>query len=546
MGIHNFATWFRNNFPKRITNFAKTNYPTIHIDNFMIDMNGIFHNSAQKIFEYGNFAKPVSLLRPRKTVVNPESLYKVCFEDVCKTIDELVSIARPTRRLVLAIDGVAPLSKQNQQRQRRYRGIIENTQLPDGSFDSNCITPGTMFMDNLSKYIDWHIRKNINDGIWKFEVIFSPEKCAGEGEHKLINYIRKFGNKSETYCINALDADLFMLSLGTHIPNFYLLREELYNPNYDYMYVAIGNVKTDLVKLMSWSDDCDSDRLVNDFILICFLCGNDFLPNIPSISIMENGLDMLIDFYKKNCSYLTNSSQIDLGAFKSFLQIISESEKAMMIRRINNKSAYIEDTLLSKFTEDNFDMKEYQESYNIKHFTDIEKDAHSYIQGCHWVLSYYLNGISNWEWMYSNSYSLFASDLLANISSFKLAEERPTSPLLPFQQLLCVLPPKSFKFIPKPLDKLYLEFPEFYPAKFKINYEGKKKKYEGIVELPSIDVNKIKEASLKLLKDVSKDDMCRNIVSKPVFYKLDEFISEFRSPFGTIKKSRVSLEDIEF
>ena len=518
MGIHNFATWFRNNFPQRITNFAKTNYPVLPIDNFLIDLNGVFHNSAQKIFEYGNFAKHISLLRPKKVITDPESLYKTCFEDVCKSIDELISIARPKRRLILAIDGVAPLGKQNQQRQRRYRGIVENAQLPDGAFDPNCITPGTKFMDSLSKYIDWHIRKNISDGTWKFEVVFSNEKTPGEGEHKLINYIRKFGNDSDTYCINALDADLFMLSLGTHKPNFYLLRENLYDPNYDYMFVAIGNVKADLVKLMKWSDDCDDDCLVNDFILICFLCGNDFLPNIPSISIMENGLDMIIDFYKKNNAYLTIDSKINMSAFKSFLQLISESEKSMMIRRINNKSAYIEDTILSKFTEDNFDLTEYQQLYNKIHFTDIKKDAHSYIQGCHWVLSYYLNGISNWEWMYSNQYSLFASDIINHIDSFT----------------------------PKPLDTLYLDFPEFYPSKFHINYEGKKKKYEGVVELPSIDVEKIKNASLKLLKSISKDDVSRNIVSTPVFYKLDEFISEFRSPFGTIKKSRASVEDIEF
>lgn len=547
MGIKNFASWFRNNFPNRITNFAKSNYPLIKIDNFMIDLNGVFHNSAQKVFQYGNFAKQVSLLRPRKVSTNPETLYKTCFEDICKTIDELVAITRPIRRLVLAIDGVAPLSKQNQQRQRRYRGIVENSQLPDGAFDPNCITPGTKFMDSLSKYIDWHIRKNISDGTWKFEVVFSNEKCPGEGEHKLINYIRKFGIPSETYCINALDADLFMLSLGTHMPKFYLLREDLYDPNYDYMYVGIGDVKADLVKLMKWSEDCDPNRLVDDFILICFLCGNDFLPNIPSISIMENGLDMIIDFYKTNKSYLVVDSKINLDAFKSFLQLISNSEKDMMIRRINNKSAYIEDTILSKFTEDNFVMNEYQESYNARHFTDVERDAHSYIEGCHWVLSYYLKGISNWEWMYSNSYSLFASDIVKYISTFQKADEKPTGPLLPFQQLLCVLPPKSFKFIPKPLDKLYLEFPEFYPDNFKINYEGKKKKWEGVVELPPIDVDRIKSKSDKLLKNVSEDDSTRNIVSIPVIYNVDqEFMSEFRSVFGTIKKSRVSTEDLIF
>ena len=198
MGIKHFFTWFRNNFPERITSFGKCNYPLVKIDNFMIDLNGVFHNSAQKIFEYGNFAKQQSLLRPKKYITDPERLYKEYFEDVCKTIDELVSVARPTKRLILAIDGVAPLSKQNQQRQRRYRGIVENPSVPDNVFDSNCITPGTKFMDSLSKYIDWHIQKKINSCEWKCEIDFSNEKCPGEGEHKLINFIRKFGGDDET------------------------------------------------------------------------------------------------------------------------------------------------------------------------------------------------------------------------------------------------------------------------------------------------------------------------------------------------------------
>ena len=546
MGIKHFFTWFRNNFPDKIQSFATSSRPNIDIDNFMIDLNGLFHNSAQKIFQYGNCARPQSLLRPNKKLADPEKLYVDCYRDICETIDSLVSISNPKKRLIMAIDGVAPLSKQNQQRQRRYRGIIENPKPVEGAFDSNCITPGTTFMHNLSEYIDLHVRKNINSGLWKFEVVFSNEKCPGEGEHKLINFIRKFDH-DETYCINALDADLFMLALGTNRSKFYLLREDLYSPNYDYMYVNIGDVKHDLVKLLNW-DGCVPENIINDFILICFLCGNDFLPNIPSISIMEDGLDMIISFYKTNSRHLANSNgSINIESLKTFLEFISSSEKSMMIQKIQHKDEYIEDTMLSKWTESDFKLEDYKSEYNVRNFSDsIENVSHCYLRGCEWVLSYYLNGISNWEWMYKYSYAPFASDIVKHIDTFVSEEFVETHPLLPIQQLLCVLPPKSFKFVSKPFDKFYEKFPEFYPDKFIINYEGKKKKWEGIVELPSINVSVIKNATDPLIALMSNEDVKRNAIGYPVIYVYSDYITDFKSPFGNIKKCRVDTETIIF
>ena len=58
----------------------------------------------------------------------------------------------------------------------------------------------------------------------------------------------------------------------------------------------------------------DFERMVDDFVFMCFFCGNDFLPHLPSLSIHEGALDMLIDMYKAILpilgGYMTNAGEV--------------------------------------------------------------------------------------------------------------------------------------------------------------------------------------------------------------------------------------------
>lgn len=66
----------------------------------------------------------------------------------------------------------------------------------------------------------------------------------------------------------------------------------------------------------------DFERIVDDFVFICFFVGNDFLPHLPSLDIREGALEYLIDVYKGLLpslgNYLTspggnvNLSQVDV------------------------------------------------------------------------------------------------------------------------------------------------------------------------------------------------------------------------------------------
>ena len=75
-----------------------------------------------------------------------------------------------------------------------------------------------------------------NDPFWKengAEVVFSGPSLCGEGEHKVMDFIRHMRSTDPTWSpelrhiFYGLDADLIMLSLVTHEPNFMLLREKM-------------------------------------------------------------------------------------------------------------------------------------------------------------------------------------------------------------------------------------------------------------------------------------------------------------------------------
>lgn len=53
----------------------------------------------------------------------------------------------------------------------------------------------------------------------------------------------------------------------------------------------------------------NSERLIDDFILLCALAGNDFLPHIPISDLGNDGLNILIEAYSE---YLKVSRQVSL------------------------------------------------------------------------------------------------------------------------------------------------------------------------------------------------------------------------------------------
>ena len=136
--------------------------------------------------------------------------------EVFKYTERVVNMARPRKVLLMAIDGVAPRAKMNQQRSRRFRAAdeaktkakekeeaikeweamgkeISAEYRNEAAWDSNAITPGTPFMDLLAASLRYWVAYKMNtDPAWaNLQVIISDASVPGEGEHKIMDFVRR-------------------------------------------------------------------------------------------------------------------------------------------------------------------------------------------------------------------------------------------------------------------------------------------------------------------------------------------------------------------
>jgi len=399
MGVPAFFAWLSQRYPKILRDCVEeiawasdgTELPPdatqpnpnkIEFDSLYLDMNGIIH--------------PCTHPEDRP----PPTTEAEMFAEIFRYIDRLVNLVRPRKLLYLAIDGVAPRAKINQQRSRRFRAAQEAAEkqqeedelrkeweqrglaVPDkGSgaekkpFDSNVITPGTPFMQRLSRALREYAASRIRDnGAWRdLRIIFSDASVPGEGEHKVAEFIRQQRvqpgyNSSTHHVMYGLDADLIMLALATHELNFTILREQVVRgpalakknaaiaaqeqqkpkpgpggvlmgtvaelggkKPFQFLHISVlreylefefrsaieGGFQARKIDRLrrglpsEMEEEFDLERVIDDFIFLCFFVGNDFLPHLPTLDIREGALDFLIELYKKMMpvvGYLTDGT----------------------------------------------------------------------------------------------------------------------------------------------------------------------------------------------------------------------------------------------
>ena len=528
MGIPSYFSYIVKNHPSIIKKYFKN---ILNVDNLYLDCNSIIYDAYSKM-EFDKLTETVAISIIRRVI---------------SKIEEYITTIRPSKTVIVAFDGVAPVAKLEQQRTRRYKSWYQNEitrqilkKEKADPWNTTAITPGTKFMAELNEIVSNYFTKDVCKRFNVSDIIVSGSNKIGEGEHKLFSYIRSYPEKhsSETTVIYGLDADLIMLSIN-HLPvcpNLYLFRETPHfiqsidsslEPDSEYL-LDIPEFSDALIKYMNNDKELTTQQQKNkvyDYIFLCFFLGNDFLPHFPAVNIRTGGVDKMINAYKATIGdtnlNLTDGKTIFWGNVRKVIQHLATQEEEFIIkehRSRNNKEKHrlpdttpeeklkmFESTPLYDREMERFinPVKPYWQSryyrglFGIKSDSDDEEKqdiAVNYLEGLEWTMKYYTTGCPDWRWRYKYNYPPLLQDLIRFMPLFdtEFVPVKEPNPVSEIVQLCYVLPRPSLNLLP---NKLYFELIRKYDHWYKGNCDFVwaycRYFWESHVEMNEIDINEL-------------------------------------------------------
>eukprot|EP00066_Takifugu_rubripes_P025414 XP_011614680.1 PREDICTED: 5'-3' exoribonuclease 1 isoform X2 [Takifugu rubripes] len=625
MGVPKFYRWISERYPCLSEIVKEHQIP--EFDNLYLDMNGIIHQCSHPNDEDVHFR------------ISEEKI----FADIFHYVEVLFRIIKPCKVFFMAVDGVAPRAKMNQQRGRRFRSAKEAEEkikkaldkgevLPtEARFDSNCITPGTDFMARLQEQLEYFVHNKVStDKLWQnVRVYLSGHETPGEGEHKIMEFIRSENIKPDhdpntRHCLYGLDADLIMLGLTSHEPNFSLLREEVRfggkksqkritapeETTFHLLHLSLMREYIDYefsVLRNHLGSNYDFERIIDDWILMGFLVGNDFIPHLPHLHISHDALPLLYKTYISVLpslgGYLNENGNLNLKNFEKYMEKLSEFDREHFSEvfvdlkwfesKVGNKylneaaglaaekEAAIQATVMEVCTSDSTrcltasekpagddeeedddlfetEFRQYKRTYYMtKMGVDVVSDdflamqAKCYVEGIQWILHYYYHGVQSWSWYYPYHYAPFLSDI-KNVAELKLTFDLG-KPFMPFQQLLAVLPAASMELLPEAYRHLMNSenspIIEYYPHDFKTDLNGKQQEWEAVVLIPFIDERCLLAAMEPWNHQLTKQERSRNCHTECAVYSYDpeadfKYSSTLPQLFPDIIRCHVKKEHI--
>ena len=523
MGIPSYFSYIVKNHPEILERFIKG---SVRIHNLYMDCNSVIYDSFYNLTEEelnGDIAKILI-----KNVITKITLY--------------ATIVCPTSKIIVSFDGVAPVAKLEQQRSRRYKSWFQNMisnkifNKESGKWSTTAITPGTSFMKQLNKEITSHFSTTKIPYV-PAKVIVSTSDEVGEGEHKIFSYIRNnTTHKNENTVIYGLDADLIMLAIN-HLPlckNIYLFREtpefiksidSSLEPNDNYLFhisLLANNIVHDMQQSVNFSDQ-DKHRRLHDYIFLCFLLGNDFLPHFPAVNIRSGGIDKLLQHYKNSIGnkqqFIINKNTIIWKNFRRLIESLANCEQEYIKKEHNMRNGRerkMNEGKIEKVAETQYDRFQSIPCFEreVEHYINPNKDdwrhryyktlfdiepnperirqiCTNYLEGLEWTYKYYNTDCPDWRWTYKYNYPPLLSDLLKHIPYFdtQFIKDNNNTAVEQKVQLCYVLPRHSLSLLPYKLyNILQSKYIDYYPEQSEFEWSYCRYFWESHVKLPHINI----------------------------------------------------------
>ena len=476
-----FGQWLREAIRVAIKNALHGKIATL-----AFDLNGQIHKALNLVLA----RKDVKTLTQDKI----EELIMLHLQLI--VIDETIRI-RPTECLIIAVDGVAPGAKLQQQRSRREKSDVE-------IYNRTNITPGTAFMIKLDKFIKEMIVKHRK--VLPKKVIYSNHLIAGEGEHKIMDLYRteEFLNmdKNWGHVLYGLDTDLIMLSLISPLNNILLARETTEQV------IDIRTLRSQLKK----------NYLItpNEFVALMFLVGNDFVPHIHSLTSISSTVNMLLDVYKNGKYKLISKDIINWEEYKRLISTIAKRETEFLVQKNKKQVTYPSKILAQSFVKDWLHIEVFRQLWYLNSLgfsgdkdtiadlenitgidtseieeSEITRMCKYYYTILSWTYKYYTQGTSSIN--QDTVYPYHHGPMLADIAMTSYVES-PTVKAHPsmlefgiLEQLIAVVPMKSRLVLPREIRKLTdsdSPIADTYVSTFEVDLNGAKYEGQGITITP--------------------------------------------------------------
>jgi 5'-3' exonuclease len=468
----------------------------------------------------------------------PKDFESSIISTVIEKIKNYVDFIKPSETLFIAFDGVAPFAKMEQQRTRRYKSWF----ISKNSFDNKeqiiawntaSITPGTQFMEKLSKIIKREFQNKEKEYNVK-NIIISCSDEKGEGEHKMYHYIRN-NSSNENITIYGLDADLIMLSI-LHLKysgNIYVFREtpehfknliSLHTANNEPHFLDIEKLSQSILSEMNCKYS-GKNRIV-DYVFICFFLGNDFLPHFPAMNIRTHGITVLLDIYRicignfENKYFINpDNGKLEWNNIGLFIKQIAKGERQFLLNEYNVRNIFNNYSFKESSVEDKekillnspviyrrdekyicpqepyWEERYYKCLFGIEpKYNNIKKISRNYFEGLEWVYNYYTGDCIDWKWKYNYCYPPLFNDLCKFLPKNNdiILHKKDEISISSYTQLCYVLPKAYHYLLPENIEKFINEnYKDFYLESYEFKWAFCRYFWEAHPVLPEISIDEI-------------------------------------------------------